>query len=182
MVCSTVEEFKSCDQCSKWNLFPHSQHLYAITQSSRDEIYIFIWSRKPAVVLVKIWSVNLNTYISSYWAACPSTSTWADVYSVENWETTVLFRTRQVDNSNLAVQQSLTSKCYSYTREILPTLETGLNTAHVLRLHSSYVELYGWGLLDISTARYVYKVSKTILHKHAANSGINMFYDKCVYK
>jgi hypothetical protein len=41
--------------------------------------------------------------------------------------------------------------------------------------------LFG-GLLDISTARYIYKVSKTILHKPTANSGINIFYNKCSYK
>ncbi len=39
-----------------------------------------------------------------------------------------------------------------------------------------------WGLLDISTARYFYKVSKTILHKPKANSGIKIFYNKCSYK
>jgi hypothetical protein len=33
------------------------------------------------------------------------------------------------------------------------------------------------GLLDISTARYFYKVPKTILHKPTANSGINIFYN-----
>ncbi len=38
------------------------------------------------------------------------------------------------------------------------------------------------GLLDISTARYFYKVPKTILHKPTANSGINIFYKKCLYK
>ncbi len=38
------------------------------------------------------------------------------------------------------------------------------------------------GLLDISTARYFYKVSKTILHKPTANSGTNIFYNKCSYK
>ncbi len=38
------------------------------------------------------------------------------------------------------------------------------------------------GLLDISTARYFYKVSKTILHKPTAISGINIFYNKCSYK
>ncbi len=31
------------------------------------------------------------------------------------------------------------------------------------------------GLLDISTARYFYKVFKTILHKPIVNSGINIF-------
>ncbi len=36
--------------------------------------------------------------------------------------------------------------------------------------------------LDISTARYFYKVSKTILHKPTANSGTNIFYNKCSYK
>jgi hypothetical protein len=38
------------------------------------------------------------------------------------------------------------------------------------------------GLLDISTARYFYKVSKTILHKPTANSGVNIFFNKCSYK
>jgi hypothetical protein len=38
------------------------------------------------------------------------------------------------------------------------------------------------GLLDRSTARYFYKVPKTILHKPTANSGINIFYNKCLYK
>jgi hypothetical protein len=38
------------------------------------------------------------------------------------------------------------------------------------------------GLLDISTARYFSKVFKTILHKPKSNSGINIFYNKCVYK
>jgi hypothetical protein len=38
------------------------------------------------------------------------------------------------------------------------------------------------GLLDISMAQYFYKVSKTILHKPTANSGINILYNKCVYK
>jgi hypothetical protein len=37
-------------------------------------------------------------------------------------------------------------------------------------------------LLDISTAQYFFKVSKTILHKLTANSGINIFYNKCEYK
>jgi hypothetical protein len=39
-----------------------------------------------------------------------------------------------------------------------------------------------WGLLDISTSRYFYKVFKTILHKPTAISGINIFYKKFVYK
>ncbi len=45
------------------------------------------------------------------------------------------------------------------------------------------MNLWGWlklveqGLLDISTAWYFYKVSKTILHKPTANSGINIFYN-----
>jgi hypothetical protein len=38
------------------------------------------------------------------------------------------------------------------------------------------------GLLDISTARYFYKVYKTVLHKPTANSGVNIFYNKCSYK
>jgi hypothetical protein len=38
------------------------------------------------------------------------------------------------------------------------------------------------GLLDISTARYFYKVPKTLLHKPTANSGINIFFNKCLYK
>jgi hypothetical protein len=38
------------------------------------------------------------------------------------------------------------------------------------------------GLLDISTARYFYKVFKTILHKPTDNSGTNIFYNKCSYK
>jgi hypothetical protein len=33
-----------------------------------------------------------------------------------------------------------------------------------------------------NTARYFYKVFKTILHKPTANSGINIFYNKCVNK
>ncbi len=44
-----------------------------------------------------------------------------------------------------------------------------------------YVLLIG-GLLDISTARYFYKVPKTILHQPTANSGINILYNKCLYK
>ncbi len=36
------------------------------------------------------------------------------------------------------------------------------------------------GLLDISTSRYFYKVPKTILHKPTANSGINIFCNKCL--
>ncbi len=35
--------------------------------------------------------------------------------------------------------------------------------------------LPGRGLLDISTARYFYKVFKTTLHKPTANSGITYF-------
>ncbi len=48
--------------------------------------------------------------------------------------------------------------------------------------------LQGWdnpsvgGLLDRSTARYFYKVPKTILHKPTAKSGINIFYNKCLHK
>ncbi len=38
------------------------------------------------------------------------------------------------------------------------------------------------GLLDISTARYFYKVPKTILHKPIANSEKNILYNKCLYK
>ncbi len=38
------------------------------------------------------------------------------------------------------------------------------------------------GLLNISTARYFYKVSKTILHQPTANSPINIFYNKCSSK
>jgi hypothetical protein len=38
------------------------------------------------------------------------------------------------------------------------------------------------GLLDISTARYFYKESKSILHKLTANSGTNIFYNKCSFK
>ncbi len=34
----------------------------------------------------------------------------------------------------------------------------------------------------MSTARYFYKVFKTVLHKPTANSEINIFYNKCVYK
>jgi hypothetical protein len=43
------------------------------------------------------------------------------------------------------------------------------------------VEKHG-GLLDIFTARYFYKASETILHKPTANSGINIFYNKCSCK
>jgi hypothetical protein len=34
----------------------------------------------------------------------------------------------------------------------------------------------------MSMARYFYKVFKTVIHKPTANSEINIFYNKCVYK
>ncbi len=45
-----------------------------------------------------------------------------------------------------------------------------------------HIKCHKWGLLDISTARYFYKVPKTILHKSTGNSWINIFYNKCLYK
>jgi hypothetical protein len=42
--------------------------------------------------------------------------------------------------------------------------------------------MFVWGLLDRSTARYVYKRLKASLHKPTGNLLENLFYKKCVFK
>jgi hypothetical protein len=39
-----------------------------------------------------------------------------------------------------------------------------------------------WGLLDRSTARYIYKRLETSLHKPRGNLVENLFYKKCAFK
>ncbi len=49
-------------------------------------------------------------------------------------------------------------------------------------LHLASKSSYGVCSTYVSMARYSNKVPKTVLHKPTANSGINIFYKKCIYK
>jgi biotin synthase-related radical SAM superfamily protein len=53
---------------------------------------------------------------------------------------------------------------------------------HMFSAYSDVKSLSGVCSTNLHMTQYFYKVSKTILHKLSANSGINIFYNKCVYK